>query len=269
MADSYNYGLRGVSGNVKVGNAGPRVKNNAGVIEARNTADNAFAVVRAADPVGLDDVVTKRYLETRSNVIVTGKIDGNAPPAVVVGAVYLCTTTGGTYTAGRLYYGENAVWNEVIPAEGLTISVTDALSGGTLTFLADHRYVWDADGSVWVDIGPAPAEAKLIKIARASLAFGTSSPLNVGSALPVGATVTRIIVSVTQAFNSPTATVSFGVAGQVAELGATNETDLDTTGIYIIDCYKTYVSNEQVLATYAAGGATAGAASIEIQYSLD
>ena len=268
MADVFEFGLNGIGTNVKLGKGGPRVKNNAGVVEARNAADNAFAIVRAADPVALDDVVTKRYLETRSNVIITGQIDGNSPPAVVTGATYVCTTTGGTYTAGRLYYGENAVWNEVIPAEGLTVSVTDALTGGTITFLADHRYLWDADGTVWVDIGPAPAESKLVKTARASLAFGTSSPLNVGSALPTNAVVTRILVNVTQAFNSPTATVSFGVAGQVAELGATNETDLDTTGIYIIDCYKTYVSNEQVIATYVAGGATSGAASILMEYSL-
>lgn len=268
MADSYNYGLRGVSDNVKVGNAGPRVKNNAGVIEARNTADNAFAVVRSADPVGLDDVVTKRYLETRSNVIVTGQIDGNAPPAAVVGAVYLCTTTGGTYTAGRLYYGENAVWNEVIPAEGLTISVTDALSGGTLTFQADHRYVWDADGSAWVDIGPAPAESKLIKTARASLAFGTASPLNVGSALPTNAVVTRILVNVTQAFNGTSPTVTFGVTGNTAQLSAANEVDLKTTGVYVIDAYQLYASNEQVLATYVASASSAGAASILMEYSL-
>lgn len=268
MADVFEFGLNGIGTNVKLGKGGPRVKNNAGVVEARNTADNAFAVVRAADPVALDDVVTKRYLETRSNVIITGQIDGNSPPAVVTGAIYVCTTTGGTYTAGRLYYGENAVWNEVIPAEGLTVSVTDALTGGTITFLADHRYLWDADGTVWVDIGPAPAESKLVKTTRASLAFGTSSPLNVGSAVPDNASVSKIVVKVTQAFNGTAPTVTFGISGLPAQLAAANEVDLGTTGVYVIECYQNYPTSSQVIATYAADGSSAGAASIEMQYSL-
>lgn len=268
MADTKNFGLTGVGSNVQLGKGGPRVKNNAGAIEARNAADNAYAVFRVGDCVGLDDAVNKRYLETRANVIVTGQIDGNAPAAVASGVTYLCTTTGGTYTAGRLYFGENAVWNEIIPQEGLTISVTDALSGGTLTFAADHRYLFDADSGLWVDIGPAPAETKLIKAVRATLAFNSAGTFNIGSALPTNATVSKIIVSATQAFNGTSPTVTFGVAGQVAELGAANESDLTTTGVYVIDCFKTYVSNEQLIATYVAGGSSAGAASIEVHYSI-
>src|SRR4030065_557804 len=33
------------------------------VIEARNQADTLYAIVRGADPVGDDDLVTKRYLD--------------------------------------------------------------------------------------------------------------------------------------------------------------------------------------------------------------
>ncbi len=267
MADTKSFGLTGVGSSVQLGKGGPKVKNNSGAIEARNAADNAYAVFRVGDPVGLNDAVNRRYLETRANVIVTGQIDGNSPPGVSAGSVYLCTTTGTTFTAGRLYFGENASWNEINPQEGLTISVTDALSGGTLTFLADHRYLYDADSGLWVDIGPAPAETKLIKAVRATLAFNSVGTVNIGSALPTNATVSKVLVNCTQAFNG-TSTVTFGVAGQVAELGAANESDLTTTGVYVIDCFKTYVSNEQLIATYVANGASAGAASIEVHYSL-
>jgi hypothetical protein len=268
MAEQFQFGLNGIGSNVKVGKGGPRVKANAGVVELRNALDNGFAVVLAADPIGLDDVVTKRYLETRANVIVTGQIDGNAPAAVVNGAVYIATTTGGTFTAGRLYFGENATWNEITPVEGLTVSITDSLTGGTLTFQGDHRYLWDADGAVWVDLGPAPAETRNVKTHRASLAFGSAGTVNIGSVLPTGAIVNKILVNVTQAFNGTASTVSFGVSGAVAELGSAAESDLATVGLYAIECYKQYNSNEQLIATYVADGATAGAASVEVFYSL-
>ena len=45
----------------QLGDQGPQLKNNAGVVEARNSADAAFVKVRGADPVGADDLVTKRY----------------------------------------------------------------------------------------------------------------------------------------------------------------------------------------------------------------
>lgn len=268
MADVKNFGLSGVGSTIQLGKAGPKLKNNSGAIEAKNAADNAFAVFRVGNPVGLDDAVNRRYIETRANVIVTGQINGSSPPAVVSGVTYLCTTTGGTYTAGRLYFGENAVWNEIIPQEGLTISVTDALTGGTLTFAADHRYLFDSDSGNWVDIGPAPAETKLIKAVRTTLAFNSAGTVNIGSALPTNATVSKILVNCTQAFNGVSPTVTFGVAGQVAELGAANESDLTTTGVYVIDCFKTYVSNEQLIATYVAGISSTGAASIEVHYSI-
>lgn len=266
MATVSNFGLGAIGANVSLGKAGPRIKNNGGVVEHKNAADNAFAIVRGADPVGFDDVVTKRYLETRANVYVTGQIDGTTPPAVVVGAVYMATTTGGTYTAGRLYYGEGAAWIEVTPTDGLTISITTALSGGTLTFTADHRYLWD--GAAWSDIGPGAVASKLVKTDRATLAFGTSSPLNIGLALPTNAVVTKFIVNVTQVFNGTAPTVSFGVSGAVAELGATTESDLKTVGTYVIDCYKLYALNEQVIATYVADTSTTGAAAIIVHYDL-
>jgi hypothetical protein len=50
-----------VSNLFSIGDGGPNWKNNAGALEARNNADSAFAVVRAADPVGAQDAVTKTF----------------------------------------------------------------------------------------------------------------------------------------------------------------------------------------------------------------
>jgi hypothetical protein len=45
----------------QIGKGGPQVKDNAGSIDARNSADAAYVNVRGADPAIADDLVTKRY----------------------------------------------------------------------------------------------------------------------------------------------------------------------------------------------------------------
>lgn len=56
--------LAGIIGSIfqiDVVNDGPQLKNNSGVLEFRNNADSAFVIARGDDPVGDDDLVTKRY----------------------------------------------------------------------------------------------------------------------------------------------------------------------------------------------------------------
>lgn len=268
MADTKNFGLAGVGSNVQLGKGGPRVKNNAGVVEVKNAADNAFVVFRVADPVGDNDAVNLKTLRTKSQVTVSAQIDGNSPPATTNGIVAVVTTAGGTYSLNQLYYGVGGVWELIAVPDGLVVTMASTFSGGTVTFDGDHVYSWDATGGSFVKIGPAAAETRNLKTYRTNLVFNSAGTVNIGSALPTNATVSKILVNVTQAFNSPTATVSFGVTGQLAELGATTESDLATVGVYVIDCFKTYASNEQLLATYVAGGATAGAAAVEVHYSI-
>ncbi len=43
--------------------SGIKLKNNAGVFEARNSADSAYAIIRSAYPSGDNDVVTKGYVD--------------------------------------------------------------------------------------------------------------------------------------------------------------------------------------------------------------
>jgi len=130
------------------------LKANTGGIEARNKSDSAFAVIRGASPVGDDDLVTKRWLQVRDGVV-TGQINGGSPPAVVNGAMYICSTAGGVYVLKTLYRGESGAWVAYTPYEGQVIKTTDALGGGTRTFLADHIYIWDQDTTEWLDQGSA------------------------------------------------------------------------------------------------------------------
>ena len=52
----------------QLGLAGPQWKNNAAVIEARNSADAAFVKVRVADPSGYDDAANRRHVEQQDFV---------------------------------------------------------------------------------------------------------------------------------------------------------------------------------------------------------
>lgn len=45
------------------GPTGPQWKNNASVMESRNSADSGFSVTRGATPVGANDYVTKAYAD--------------------------------------------------------------------------------------------------------------------------------------------------------------------------------------------------------------
>lgn len=51
---------------VEFGKGGPKLKANAGVFEARNNADNAYAILRGAAPSGGNDLVTKTFLESQA-----------------------------------------------------------------------------------------------------------------------------------------------------------------------------------------------------------
>jgi len=69
----------------KLGLNGINLKNNSGVLEARNADDSALVVVRGAEPVGSSDLVTKNYVDTQ--------INGN-----ILGVKFTITTTGGIST---------------------------------------------------------------------------------------------------------------------------------------------------------------------------
>jgi hypothetical protein len=45
----------------QLGIGGPKLKNNGGVVECKNAADLVLVPLRAGDPVGLTDVVTKQW----------------------------------------------------------------------------------------------------------------------------------------------------------------------------------------------------------------
>jgi hypothetical protein len=267
---SKHYDVNGLNATVELGKGGPKVTNASGVIEARDQAGTAFAKVRADHPVGPNDVVTLKYLQTKGDVTVLGQITGGSPPAASVeGRMFICTTTGGLFTVNNLYYDTGLAWEEVVPSEGLSMVVTDALTGGTVEFTADHAYLWNLDGTEWVDIGPSAAAslAKIVKTREASLAFGTSSPLNIGTTIPQYGRVLRVCVNVTQAFNGTVPTVEIGDAGDTNRYMTVDENNLKATGVYWSDTFYMVASATQLIATYVADTSSAGACTVFVEWS--
>jgi len=272
MADVKNYGISGVSADVELGKGGARLTNNSDVVEAKGTA-GALTQVRGADPVGDSDFVTKKFLQTRANVFVTGQIDGNSPPSAATagaGAIYVCTTTGGTYTVDLLYRSNGSTWEDIFSGstpEGLDITVTDDLTSGTVEYQGDHRYVWDEDNTQWVDVGTAVSATTLQRTARLALAFDTTSPAAIVT-VPDNSRPNRIVVNVTQVFDGTTPTLTIGDTSDPDRLATAVETDLTTAGIYVIDCYHNYATSTAVEAALTVSGASQGTAQIEVFYSI-
>jgi hypothetical protein len=267
---SKHYELSGIDSNVEIGKRGPRVKDNSGAVEFRNQADDDFVVVRGADPVAANDFVTKRYMETRASVYVTGQIDGGSPPAAgTPGRVFICTTTGGGYTINYLYWDNGVTWDEIIPAEGQVVSVTDELSGGTVEFTGDHLYLWDADGSTWVDLGPTPAAQEVVKSSRLAFDYADVG-VNLIVNVPANAIVTKVILNVTQAWDVNQPYVEVGDAADADRLMQSKGNDLAKVGVQVTDAGYLYgvATDVNVTLSNDGGTPTQGQAIIVVHYDL-
>lgn len=56
--------IRAIIGSIfQLGNGGVNIKDSSGVLEARNSADSAYAIVRGADAVGSNDLVNKSQFD--------------------------------------------------------------------------------------------------------------------------------------------------------------------------------------------------------------
>jgi len=253
---SHNHGLIGINGNVEFGQDGPRVKDDASgaAMGIRNSADDAYIPLRVGSPLSEDDAVSKKYLETRANAIVTGQIDGTSPPSPgTPGRLWICTTAGGSFTLKYLYYDTGSAWDEIAPQEGLTMRVTDALTGGTDEYLADHIYVWDEDGSVWKDMGPNPAESNTLKGYPVVLDY-TDVGANLIVKVPSGARVLRWKVYVSQVFDGVTPQAEIGDATDPDRHAPANEINLKKVGLYYGELLYLYGAATNVNLTLTIGG---------------
>ena len=108
--------------------------------------------------------------------------------------------------------------------------------------------------------------ASTVNHAKVSFAYNTSSPINIGSAVPAGATVIGWMVQVDTLFDGTTPTLSIGDAGDDDSIATTAQIDLESTGLNTGESWVEYVSSTQVIGTLTVSGASQGAGKILIKY---
>lgn len=141
----------------------------------------------------------------------------------------------------------------------------------TLTLPVDDgtpNQVLATDGSGVLSWVSAASTSDLTHVDTTSLAFGSSATTAMFT-LPANAVISAVEVVVDTAFNgSPTMTV--GVSGNTSKYLGSTDCDLTaaaTTIFRVSPGIAANVSSESLIITYAAGGASAGAARVLVYYA--
>lgn len=220
-----------VRSSFQIGIGGARIKNNGGVLESKNAADSAYAAV----------------------------------------AALLFKTYGNDFELNSGAAGSGADWKFTFkrPSTGMTHALNVTMpSGDPAVGQAITVASFSGDDIVlqWTTI--AAGNDKTVTDTT-SLAFGTSSPAAMFT-LPANAVVTLVQVVVDTAFDG-TPSLSIGITGSTSKYMPSTALDLTaaaTTVFEFVPGLTADGSTNALIATYSAGGASAGAARILVSYCI-
>lgn len=215
----------------RLGLSGVRLKNGGGNLVVRDTGDTADAAV------------------TASQVNVSGDV-------VVVNSDAAGAGADWTYTLRR-------------PATGMTAAV--ALTLPPTDGSPDQVLKTDGDGALsWAD---AASTAACLKIDSTALAFNSGLTVAMFS-LPVGTVIEKIAVIIDTAFDGtgPTPSMSVGTSGSASKYLGSGDADLTAAAktVFVNHPGEPAVSGspeDLEIAFTAGGGATAGAARVQVHYA--
>lgn len=171
-------------------------------IRARNSDDDGYVVVNALDhfTAGTDDTALTPQVDVKSYFpLIYAGFNGASPPSWSDGKFYMCHTSGGSYTAGRVYYKKSAIATPVQINTGWIghIITNDAITGD-ISFEADWIYSWD--GTAWkkkCDLTAGDSGKQYIAVT-----IGTSASYSSTASVPSGAVITDVIVDITTAYSA-------------------------------------------------------------------
>jgi hypothetical protein len=215
----------------QIGIGGPNLKNNAGTLESRNAADTAYAAI----------------------------------------AALLFKTYGNDFELNSAATGSGADWKYTLrrPSTGMThdltvvLPATDPAVGQALTVASFAANVITLQ---WTTVAAGTDKSVYDTTA---LAFGTASPVAMFN-LPANAVYLSTKVIIDTPFNG-TPSLAIGISGNTAKYLAATQVDLTAAAGTVFDItpgLAASVSIEALIATYAAGGATAGAARLLVAYVI-
>lgn len=254
----------------QLGLGGPNLKNNAGVIEARNAGDGGFVVVRGASPVGSNDLATKTYVDTlASRTVVSAQFDGNDPLPANSGVehFYVVTTAGPQGAIGELLWDDGTGVGDttlLAASDGRLIITTQAFTGGTVSLKAESLYAWDGGTSEWVNAGGS-ATSGGVRVIRYAVTNAASQ--DSASKIPANAIILRARLNVSVPYSGGT-TISIGRVGSLALLQATTDNRPTVADIYEVPQETAWGGAENAVRTTIAGAPAAGSGFVLVEYSV-
>ena len=253
----------------QLGLAGPRLKASSGAVEARNAADNAYAVMRGASPVGNNDLVTKQYADTlATRYVIAGQFDGNdaLPSNTGTERFLVVTTTGATASIGDLIWDDGTSTGTAVKlttAERL-IMTQSALSGGTISLSADSMYWWDTGTSAWLLVSGSGVSGsiRLVRFAVTNAASQSST-----TQIPANAVVVETTLDITTPLSAG-ATVAIGQTGTPALLQATTDNLATVAGQYQLMQNVSWGGSPLSVLITVTGAPAAGSGFCLVKYSV-
>lgn len=187
-----------------------------------------------------------------ADVALTASLVNVSGDTLVINSDAAETSADWKYTLGR-------------PTSGMLVDQTITLppTAGTT------GQVLSTDGSGNTSWVSAANTAPCLSQHSETVAFGASSPVTLFT-LPANAVIYSIDVIVDTAFTGGTSpTLTVGVSGTTSKYVGSGDNDLTTAGRYMVHPSNLPdVSTEALIATYSAGGSSAGSARVITTYSV-
>lgn len=253
------------------GPSGPNIKNNSGIVEARNAGDSDYVLLRGDTIPSSGDTVNDipAFLDLQGRAAqIEFSFDGASAPGAGTntGKFGFCHTTGGGYTAGDVVYDDGSSLI-TMPAKVVKHLTTTSAVSGTISLIANGFYSRDA--GTWTlkgdGTGAASGSVQTIEISYTNSDTGGKSST---TSIADGARVLRTRNVVTTIFNnSPTLTVIVDGTSDETIL-ATADSDLTTVGEYHRNDTHDITSSTAGPVTVTVGGTpSAGAGKVIVEYA--
>lgn len=171
-------------------------------IQVRNSDDDGYSHIEALNHMQgiVKNTNGSTVLDTRAyTVYINESFDGGSVPVWNDDEFYMCHTSGGAYTAGRVYYKHVDEANPLeVASNFIKFIITTAAISGTVSFEANWLYGWT--GSIWEKkcdgAGGDPGKQYI------AITIGTSASYSSTTVIPTGAVVTDIIADITTEYSS-------------------------------------------------------------------
>jgi hypothetical protein len=212
--------------------------------------------------------VTNEYIKAVAAKI-RARNNADTADAPLVGSKI--SSSGNSIGLNEAAAGSGADWTLDIarPTTGMTGATTITLPPDLAPNTGFALTVTSASaGNIVLGYSSVAAATNLDISDTTSLAFGSTSPVAMFT-LPANYIIKMVTVYVDTAFTGGTPTMSVGITGTLSKYVSAAQVDLLQADIFqIYPNLAASASAENLIITYAAGGATAGAARVIVDYTL-